>query len=526
MDYYKGNIKFCVNKQDLDEALDPITTGVKKRKNHSSEKRIYGIWANSSESEEESSSSRGNIRKGTKNFSAPLSFVSAESHNYKRKRSETKNINRIQSNSHTSSNVGRKKDIGGWEKHTKGFGSKMLEMMGYREGQGLGPQGTGIVEPIKVQMNQGRVCLDSKVIISIDRSEPENDFKEEVKKTVKFDRWKKKGGSVTESGSRFKSVSEIMELAIINPRHLNKPKVNSFIDTDRVGLKTKVINMTGPEYQEFDSLEEYVQKSGASRGSGRGEVDFFPELVQNIDLLVDNTEINLVKLNRQMEYDSDMLVQLKYEQKELNDKKSESANKLTRMTKLLLTLDMIEQRRLSGLIDLDMCEQWFRDLLADFSVEYTQMRLCLLAKPIVFPLIQTAMMTWEPLQTPENQNIQNLFRTWRELLEIEPLPLAGFPQGHTVYEHLFVEVWVPKFVSYLSSASLRDPQPLIQLLDIWKNHLTPHIHKHFDKVVIIPALHAELDFWDPLKDTLPLHYWIHPWPLFHAAQSGLDIPCY
>ena len=520
MDYYRGNIQFSVNQQDFDEALDPITTGVKKRKNQSSEERIYGIWANNSDSEEESNSSRGRKQsRGTKDYSAPVSFVNAESYNSKRIQSETKSEIQKHSQFHSFSNVRGKRDIGGWEKHTKGFGSKMLEMMGYQEGQGLGPQGAGIVEPIKVQMNQGRVCLDSKVTLPINKAEPENDFEEVKKKAVKSDRWKKKGRSVAESGSRFKSVSEIMELVSSNPRHLNKPKVNPFTNTDRVGLKTKVINMTGPEYQEFDSLEEYVQKSGASRGGV--EIYLLPELVQNIDLLVENTEINIVKLNRQMEYDSDMLVQLKHEQKELNEKKSESANKLTRMTKLLLTLDMIEQRRLSGLIDLDMCEQWFRDLLADFSVEYTQMRLCLLAKPIVFPLIQTVITTWEPLQMPGDQNIQNLFRIWRELLEIEPLPLAGFPEGHTVYEHLFMEVWVPKYVSCLSSVSLRDPQPLILLLDIWSNYLTPHIHIHLEKVVIIPALHAEVDFWDPLKDTLPLHYWIHPWLPF--MQRSLDL---
>ena len=526
MDYYEGNIQFRVNQQDFDEALDPITTGVKKHRNRNSEKQIYGIWANSSESEEESSSSWGNKQsRVAKDYSAPVSFVNAESSDSKRVKSVTKNVNRIQSQFHSSSNMSKKNDIGGWEKHTKGFGSKMLEMMGYREGQGLGPQGIGIVEPIKVQMNQGRVCLDSKLTLPIGRVERGNDFKEELeKKAVKSERWKKKRGSIAESGSRFKSMSEIMELAITNPRLLNKPKVHSFMNTDRVGLKTKVINMTGPEYQEFESLEEYIQKSGASRGSGRGEVGFLPQLVQNIDLLVDNTEINIVKLNRQIEYDSDMLVQLKHEQKELNEKKSDIANQLTRMTQLLLTLDMIEQRRLSGLIDLDMCEQWFRDLLVDFSIEYTKMRLCILAKPIVFPLIQTEIMSWEPLQIPEDQNVQNLFRTWRELLEIEPFPLPGFPKGHTVYEHLFMEVWVPKFTSCVSSASLRDPQPLIQLLGIWKNYLTPHIHIHLENVVIIPALHAELDLWDPLKDILPLHYWVHPWLPFMQHSLELIFP--
>ena len=41
------------------------------------------------------------------------------------------------------------REFGRWEKHTSGFGSKMLAKMGWQQGRGLGQGGEGIVNPVK-----------------------------------------------------------------------------------------------------------------------------------------------------------------------------------------------------------------------------------------------------------------------------------------------------------------------------------------------------------------------------------------
>lgn len=63
--------------------------------------------------------------------------------------------------------------FGEWERHTRGIGSKLLQKMGYKVGQGLGKNSEGIVEPVKLQANAGRTMLG----VSKERTKP--DLKEE-----------------------------------------------------------------------------------------------------------------------------------------------------------------------------------------------------------------------------------------------------------------------------------------------------------------------------------------------------------
>ena len=57
--------------------------------------------------------------------------------------------------------------FGSWEKHTTGFGSKMLQKMGWKHGQGLGSSGEGIVNPVKAtrhtEFGRGLVNIHSQV---------------------------------------------------------------------------------------------------------------------------------------------------------------------------------------------------------------------------------------------------------------------------------------------------------------------------------------------------------------------------
>ncbi|CAM9853425.1 unnamed protein product [Pylaiella littoralis] len=50
--------------------------------------------------------------------------------------------------------------FGGWEQHTKGFGSRMMNRMGYRRGEGLGKEKQGISRPVPIRVLPERRALD------------------------------------------------------------------------------------------------------------------------------------------------------------------------------------------------------------------------------------------------------------------------------------------------------------------------------------------------------------------------------
>ena len=59
--------------------------------------------------------------------------------------------------------VGSGEKFGAFEKHTSGFGSRMLAKMGFQgEGSGVGKGGTGIKEPITAEMRARRVGLGAE----------------------------------------------------------------------------------------------------------------------------------------------------------------------------------------------------------------------------------------------------------------------------------------------------------------------------------------------------------------------------
>jgi len=53
--------------------------------------------------------------------------------------------------------------------------------------------------------------------------------------------------------------------------------------------------------------------------------------------------------------------------------------------------------------------------------------------------------------------------------------------------------------------------PMVAVLDAWKDLMPSWMLTHVLEQLVFPKLQAEVDAWNPLTDTVPIHAWIHPW---------------
>lgn len=60
-------------------------------------------------------------------------------------------------------------------------------------------------------------------------------------------------------------------------------------------------------------------------------------------------------------------------------------------------------------------------------------------------------------------------------------------------------------------AARRDAAKLERFVEVWEPVLPPAALAHIMEHLVLPRLRAAVSAWDPLRDTVALHTWVHPW---------------
>lgn len=550
-----GMEKFEITDADLNFELGPNRRGQTKHQ------ATYGIWADSDEDEGESRTGFGVPRRKGFDYTEDMNFVSS---GFKKSRAEEKAdeaeneddddddviaaptfIPTPASVAPTQPTKKRKsaaeikhdklmkadKNFGGWQKHTKGFGAKLLSKMGYIPGKGLGKTNQGIVRPVEATQHKGKAAVGAYTQ-NQQRSgripiipEPDSDAEEEQEFHEQLAQWKKgpDAGKKQKLKYTYKTVEELKKSGVGKKRKTNENKVS----------KVKVIDMTRPEKRVLAGYGAIGQQH--DRPNEEEDVSFegvkkafeMPELEHNLQLLVDMSEQKIINHDRHLQHEEDMVVNLQHERVKLTGVLQQEERLITRLQRVMELIQICEERNKPSSDDpmsLEECTEVYELLQAEYLEEFRAFDLAQLAVVVVFPHIKQILAIWNP--TKENTHHMDLFKRWKDLLDNND-SLITIPKGPTitVYERMVWEVWMPVIRRSISNWNVKDSDPVIELLENWLPLLPKWILQNILDQLVLPKLQVAVGEWNPLTDVVPIHSWLHPWlPLMGEKLEPIYAP--
>ncbi|XP_005104240.1 tuftelin-interacting protein 11 [Aplysia californica] len=423
--------------------------------------------------------------------------------------------------------------FGSWERHTKGIGQKLLLKMGHKPGEGLGKKGQGITTPVEAVKRKGHAAIG---YYGKERSErslkdfPVKDEEEEEEKEFKkqLSQWRKQPveGKKKQPKYVYKTAQEVLDSGGVRR---SRPAPDA-------ATKVKVIDMTGKEQRVLSGYhaigkghdkpdeEEVLVVPEAPRTRAFD----MPELMHNLNLLVDMAEDDIVQNHRKLRHNQDRIVNLEHEEDRLHTVVEQEARQLERLQTVLDLVMDCEKRCKSDSPDpltLDSCLGVFKMLQQDYYEEYKIYDLPSLAIALVFPLMRTFFTGWLPLHDPKFG--LHTVMEWQLLLGADASAMTSEMRGKEmdVYQRLIWEVWLPPVRATILKWSVRDTEPMISLLETWSPALPSWVLENILDQLVLPRLLQEVENWNPLTDTTPIHCWLHPWlPLMGEKLEPLYAP--
>ncbi|XP_067004991.2 tuftelin-interacting protein 11 [Anabrus simplex] len=403
------------------------------------------------------------------------------------------------------------KGVGEWERHTKGIGAKLLLQMGFQPGKGLGKDLQGISAPVEAHLRKGRGAIGAygpeKTQKIID-AKPDSEEEEDREFAEKLSQWRRGDAGTRKKKVRYvyKSVDEVLEQGKSKPVRKDYSQLS----------KVKVIDMTGPQQR---VLSGYHAIAGQQRPSEEWEVrkdkkfaNFaLPELQHNLNLLMDMCEQDIIENDRKLRYTNDRMVALEQEEANLSKIVEQEEEQIKTLESVLnIIQEMVDgSNNKTDPLTLEKAAQYFKEIQEKYYEEYRMYELGDLAAVLVAPILKERLQSWTPFEKPLEPI--SLFKQWKDILEMGQTQTLTTTSTQDPYHKLVWEAWMPSVRIAINNWNCRVCEPLIEFIEHWIPVIPAWILENIREQFVLPRMQHEVEEWNPLTDTVPIHSWIHPW---------------
>ena len=390
-----------------------------------------------------------------------------------------------------------------------GLGASMLEKMGYKEGKGLGSDGQGILNPIETKLRPERMGLGGVKEMTAQAKEEArrrgqviSDDEDEKRARRKKKQMGGGSGTSTPRGRARKVVYQTAEEiagGMIVPATIQK-----------------LVDMQG---REVDI---------SSVGAGKMEDERRIAALARRDLERFGAEWKTLQEHRKY---------LDVEMGRMRDELAVAEERIRKIEEITSSVQQITESAAGpGQVGLSQVDNGILDLqrkvenddVVIFGIDEAVIG-------IIQPMIKQSLVDWDPLVDATASGLITFLKSWSLILRIRTSfrqeieteaessllhtqSMLVISHQHilncrsTPYESLLYHNILPKIRSAINNSwTPYDPQPVINILEIWAPLLPGFIHNLLLEQVIIQKLRTAIDHWNPRRVGDSVHLWVFPW---------------
>jgi tuftelin-interacting protein 11 len=448
-----------------------------------------------------------------------------------------------------------------WEKHTKGFGMKMLMKMGFKGG-GLGKEGKGISRHVEVAVRAGKAAglgsvkestaLKANKVIQRElqgkAADTESDEEASADRTRRRRRLKSTAEQTAEQGLWRRGADEdtgtSARTRFVTADQLAESGSGTEGSDELRGTKSAdiILDMRGPQTRVLSSLRDLPEDDAEGddvRGGAPPTRLLGQELLHNLNVLVDLTEAKIHDYDKRRKAERERQTALRAEIETLSGRVADGKEQLGRFRRIQAILQDATGPSSGIAARLEI----FRTLRSEaFAQEFSMFGMARLAPALVKPAFEAQMREWSPLADPAR--LVTFLSEWKALL-IDPMAMEAqdgsassvLRERHTVAIHVAMmdDVVIRKIRScLLSEWDVVNAEPCVRLVEglILFNEgaralVSTDALRDLLFVLIFPKVKHAIDDWDPrarVAANARIDLWVHPWLPYLSDELTSSYP--